>query len=55
MTTENNNRAIPGMPGGGSYTFDYDEWEWVSNDPAPQPDAAPAVVEQAPTEPTGEE
>jgi hypothetical protein len=55
MTNENNNRPIPPIPGGGSWTFDYNAWEWVSNDPAPQPDAAPAVVEQAPTEHIGEE
>ena len=34
-------RAIPNPPGGGSWTFDHDKHEWVSNDPAPD------AVEQA--------
>lgn len=55
MTTENNNREIPPIPGGGSWTFDYQAWVWVSNHPVPQPDAAPAAVPQAATEHTSEE
>lgn len=30
-------REIPQPPGGGSWTFDQDRWEWISNDPVPVP------------------
>jgi hypothetical protein len=30
-----NERLIPTPPGGGSWTFDREQWDWVSNDPAP--------------------
>lgn len=40
-----NKRAIPPMPGGGSWTFDEDQWAWIPNDPAPAqaPDTAAKV------------
>ena len=40
-------RPIPPLPGGGSWRFDEDAWEWVSRDPAPAEPAAqpPAVPE----------
>jgi hypothetical protein len=31
-------REIPPPPGGGSWTFDRNSWEWISNDPVPAPD-----------------
>lgn len=34
-------REIPNPPGGGSWTFDHDKFEWVSNNPASE------VIEQA--------
>ena len=38
-------REIPPPPGGGSWTFDRDTWEWISNDPAPVPaDETPAAA-----------
>jgi hypothetical protein len=45
MQTENNHREIPPIPGGGSWTFDYDQWEWISNDPAPVVNAEPVHIE----------
>ncbi len=27
-------RAIPPMPGGGSWTFNEEQWAWIGNDPA---------------------
>jgi hypothetical protein len=41
-------RPIPPLPGGGSWRFDEEAWEWVSRDTAPaepaaQPDAAHAT------------
>ncbi|KQZ34297.1 hypothetical protein [Massilia sp. Root1485] len=32
-------REIPTPPGGGSWTFDEESWEWISNDPVPEPPA----------------
>jgi len=38
-------REIPPPPGGGSWTFDRDSWEWVSNDLVPIPaDETPAAA-----------
>ena len=38
-------REIPPPPGGGSWTFDPDNWQWVSNDPVPVPaNETPAVA-----------
>lgn len=36
MNTPNNSipRAIPPIPGGGSWTFNEEQWAWISNDPA---------------------
>jgi hypothetical protein len=45
MTTQNDNREIPPMPGGGSWTFDYEMWEWVSNAPAPAIEVEPVQIE----------
>lgn len=45
MTTENNTREIPPMPGGGSWTFDEFNWTWISNDPAPVVEADPVHTE----------
>lgn len=49
MKTEYNQpdqtRAIPPVPGGGSWTFDYDLWQWASNHPAPAADSAPVHTE----------
>jgi hypothetical protein len=41
-------RAIPPLPGGGSWRFDYDQWDWVSNDPAPIEQSAAAAPAAAP-------
>lgn len=57
MTTDNNElnspRAIPPVPGGGSWTFDYDLWQWVANHPAPvvevAADADAAPIHNPPT------
>lgn len=42
-----NTRVIPPIPGGGSWTFNEEQWVWVANDPVPaqapddvRPDAA---------------
>jgi hypothetical protein len=37
QTAPPDTREIPPPPGGGSWTFDRDNWEWVSNDPVPAP------------------
>jgi hypothetical protein len=38
-------REIPPPPGGGSWTFDRDSWEWISNDPVPaRADETPAAA-----------
>ncbi len=42
-----NARAIPPLPGGGSWTFDEVQWAWISNDPAPAEAPAAAGNEQA--------
>jgi hypothetical protein len=45
MNTDNQNapaRDIPVPPGGGSWSWDESLREWVSNDPQPQTEAAPA-------------
>lgn len=42
-----NLRAIPPLPGGGSYTFNEEQWAWISNDPAPAEVPAAAGNEQA--------
>jgi hypothetical protein len=42
-------RAIPNPPGGGSWTFDDVQWQWVSNDPAP---TEQAVAEPQLADPT---
>lgn len=34
-TIQPDTRPIPPLPGGGSWRFDEQAWEWVSNDPAP--------------------
>lgn len=34
-------RPIPPPPSGGSWRFDREKWEWVSNEPADQPAEAP--------------
>lgn len=45
-------REIPTPPGGGSWTFDEESWEWISNDPAPESpvvagdDVANSITEQ---------
>jgi len=39
-------RAIPPLPGGGSWRFDEAAWEWISNDVAPAEQAA-----ETPSEP----
>jgi hypothetical protein len=28
-------RVVPPIPGGGSWTFNEEQWAWISNDPAP--------------------
>jgi hypothetical protein len=47
ITTNNTaaieNREIPPLPGGGSWTFDEAAWKWVSNDPVPAEQAADAI------------
>lgn len=40
-------RPIPRPPGGGSWTFDERAWEWVSNDPKPEPDEEKVQPPQA--------
>lgn len=49
MNTSNNqnNRPIPPIPGGGSWTFEEEQWAWISNDPAPAEAPATAGNEQA--------
>lgn len=39
-------RAIPPMPGGGSWTFNEEQWAWIANDQAPaqEPVAAGQAV-----------
>jgi len=44
-TNDTNERAIPPMPGGGSWTFNEEQWMWISNDPVPA--QAPAAAGQA--------
>jgi hypothetical protein len=41
-------REIPTPPGGGSWTFDEQLWDWVSNDPAPADQTAAAEPAAAP-------
>jgi hypothetical protein len=38
-------REIPPPPGGGSWTFVRDSWEWISNDPVPADETPAAAVE----------
>jgi len=45
ITKNPDDRAIPAIPGGGSWTFDEEQWAWISNDPVPA--EAPAEVAQA--------
>lgn len=42
MTTENNKRDIPPMPGGGSWTFDETTWSWIDNHAAPVASTEPS-------------
>jgi len=46
-----NNRAIPPMPGGGSWTFDDQQWAWIPNDPAPTQAPVTAAEVEAGNEP----
>lgn len=39
-------RVIPNPPGGGSWTFDEAKFEWVSNEPVPEPAPEVKQVEQ---------
>jgi hypothetical protein len=44
-------RAIPPLPGGGSWRFDEPSWAWISNDPSPQaPAEQPAAADQITSE-----
>ena len=47
ISKNQNTRAIPPIPGGGSWTFDEEQWAWISNDPAPAEVPAAAGNEQA--------
>lgn len=46
-----NKRAIPPMPGGGSWTFDEDQWAWIPNDPTPAQAPVTAAKVDAANEP----
>lgn len=46
-----NERAIPPMPGGGSWTFNEAQWAWISNDPAPANPPVDATQAEAGGEP----
>lgn len=50
-----NERAIPPMPGGGSWTFNEAQWAWISNDPAPVATPADAGNEPAAAAATDQE
>lgn len=55
MNELTNTRPIPPLPGGGSWRFDDSAGQWISNDPAPQPEAAPSAEQpSAPEQPTDE-
>lgn len=44
-------REIPTPPGGGSWTFDRERWEWVPNNSAPAEQAAETEPASAPEQP----
>lgn len=45
-----NIRVIPPIPSGGSWTFNEEQWAWISNDPAPVESPVDAVKAAAGTE-----
>jgi hypothetical protein len=55
MTTITTERAIPPLPGGGSWTFDKAKWTWVSNDPVPPEEESPAPAADTMTTKTEQE
>jgi hypothetical protein len=51
MSDQNNSGPIPTPPGGGSWTFDPERFEWVSNDPVHTEKSAEAAPASAPKQP----